>query len=1179
MRIFWLLANILFLFVDAQPECSLQYLTGSLFGTTGTVTGSTTTTIASNLNLWDSIICNNMLYNNPRDQYSLYLGNGTINGILELSVCDPATNYDTMIFVGTGCPTDEETFSCIGSIDDSDCSYSSLYSILQVSVSKSLNYIIVGGYSSGRGNYRLRWSYIPSAPTMTRSSSVSETVSRSSSVTLSNTGTNTRTNSATSTISRTNTGTESSSKSSSSSITESVTSSNTASESSSRSSTVTVSRSVKPSRSSSASSSASSSSTSSSSNTETSSETSSASNSLSGSASSSITGSQTDTMTSSMTSSMTSTETSSSSQSITSSNSQTESSTSSGSDSQSPSTSGTRTSTRSERSSNSQTRSVRATSSNTAMSTRSRSITSSPSITRSSSHTLSETSSHSGNMSDTKTNTKTISGTRTETSSSIETRTGTRTGSSSDTSSSSDIGSSSDTSSSSGTSSSTGTSTGTSTVTNTGTSTVTNTGTATVTTTTTSTRSRTPTQTKRQLVLPTIRSNISLTDASDIVNQLANISVSNTTNSSEIMGTLNKLTSSLAANLVEAFKIKTSEFTFAALPPKAGGFNISENISVTVPRLTPSIAAISVVSWTSLKLGTTPIDSSILSISAVSHKGDTQKVANLSTPFTFTNTIGKSSNASFSPQCIYWDVNNESWSSEGCIQVKYTNTSITCACNHLTDFAARFASIEKENANMFANAGNVFSAEGLKKYASFYIFTGTFFGILVIIFIYLTKANSNNALVYARTLAKYSELSILKLLSPNPANFFIDRYYPRIKLHPKKLKEISIIHPYKGKSWLERFIFIWKKRILYQHSYLSVFWKFDPRISKQLRGLLLFIVIINTLFITCLLYGYSHDPMKGPMGIAESVVLSVLTAIINIPVIQFFSYVVYTIGIYEYRWRYPYLSQELSARHQFENSLALVKNEEILDELALCMPELLNKIDNILNSEEIFGSKKLRELIEYANIHIKNRDISGKVVKLIDKIPLQGDFKSKTDLFLASLPVHTKIGWIGLISGYIYLIWCFIYILLFGAYQSNSDHIFYNFISTEITNILISQPLILFLTPIINATLGYCLRSSYNSEKTSYSNMYFFSDPDAKKGSSTSLSIGLGYLLFLRGVAETNSNKENRVNMEISVAPSNAIIKSLQENDMENDIGAIETVDREKIIACLYYLFKVRKIA
>jgi hypothetical protein len=632
---------------------------------------------------------------------------------------------------------------------------------------------------------------------------------------------------------------------------------------------------------------------------------------------------------------------------------------------------------------------------------------------------------------------------------------------------------------------------------------------------------------------------------------------------------------------VEAFKIKTSEFTFAALPAGArgGGFNISENISVTVPKLKASIAAISVVSWTSLKLGTTPIDSSILSISAVSHAGDTEKVANLSTPFTFTNSIGTPSNASFSPECIYWDVNNESWSSDGCIKVKYTNNSITCACNHLTDFAARFASIEKDNSNIFANAGNVFSVEGLKKYASFYIFTGTFFGILLAIFIYLTRVNTQNSLVYVRTLARYSELSILKLLTPNPDNFFIDRYYPRIKLHPKKLKEINIIHPYKGKSWLGRFVFVWKKRILYQHSYLAVFWNFDPRVSKQLRGLLLFIVIINTLFITCLLYGYSHDPLQGSMGVAESVVLSVLTALINIPVIQFFRQLVYAIGNREYKWRYPYLSQELSARHEFENSLSLVTNDEILDELAISLPKVLKKIKDILQKEEVLGSKKLKELFDYVKSRISGRDLSNKVAKYLNTLPLQGEFKSQSNLFLASLPVHTNIGWAGLIAGYIYLIWCFIYILMFGAYQTNSDQIFYNFIGTEITNILISQPLILFLTPLLNAAVGNCLRASYNSEKKSYSNIYFFSDPDAKKGSSTSLSIGLGYLLFLRGVAETNSNKENRVNMEISVAPSNAIVESLKEDDVEEDLSGAESIDREKIIACLYYLSKIQKMA
>ena len=220
MRIFWLLANMIFLFVDAQTQCGPQYLTGGLSGVTGTVSG---TTGQGTLNTWNGQICGNTLFNNARDQYSLDLENDTIDGVLQLSLCDPFTNFDTMLFIGSGCPSSAATFVCFGSNDDSSCVYNNLYSSVQVSVSTRVYYILVGGYSNARGNYKLHWTYIPSAPTMTRTSSVSETVSISLSVTPSNTDTNTRTNSATSTISRTNTGTQTSSKSSSGSITESVT--------------------------------------------------------------------------------------------------------------------------------------------------------------------------------------------------------------------------------------------------------------------------------------------------------------------------------------------------------------------------------------------------------------------------------------------------------------------------------------------------------------------------------------------------------------------------------------------------------------------------------------------------------------------------------------------------------------------------------------------------------------------------------------------------------------------------------------------------------------------------------------------------------------------------------------------------------------------------------------------
>ena len=597
--------------------------------------------------------------------------------------------------------------------------------------------------------------------------------------------------------------------------------------------------------------------------------------------------------------------------------------------------------------------------------------------------------------------------------------------------------------------------------------------------------------------------------------------------------------------------------------------NLSDKISVSIPKLdNPLVAAISVVSWNNLKLGTTAIDSSIISISATSKDGSAQKLQNLTSPFVFKNAIGVSKNASWSPECIYWDTVAREWSSAGCVISLFDNSSISCSCNHLTDFAARFAAIGEENREIFANAGNVFSEEGLRRYASFYIFTGTFFGVLLGIFAYLTYINNKDSLNYARILAKYPDINILYLLKDDPDDFFIDRYYPKIKLHPKRQKETPDVSPYKGKSFWNSLVFIWLHRIYYQHSYFAVFSKFDPRVSKQLRGVLLFIVILNALFITCLLYGYSRAGSTEPMSISESIVLSVLTAGINIPVIQFFSFLVNKIGYVEYAWRYPYLNEEIKRRHHFENQLKNIPTETLLLEIMKLTKYCGESLDKIILKEQKTGFTKLKDLFSYINSEISLYVENQHEIKKLEGHLILDVRNSYEPANISYMPVHTQFGAISLCAGFLYIAWCFIYILLFGAKESNSNNIFYTFISSQLINIIISQPLALFLMPIFGHIFSLIFHRK--NTKHSYSNIYFFSDPDAKADESTALSVSLAYWLFLRGIAQTNSYYTNKIAMEIAIAPSNAIVRSLDETPrIDTEKPAL---DREKIIAGLYFL-------
>lgn len=39
------------------------------------------------------------------------------------------------------------------------------------------------------------------------------------------------------------------------------------------------------------------------------------------------------------------------------------------------------------------------------------------------------------------------------------------------------------------------------------------------------------------------------------------------------------------------------------------------------------------------------------------------------------------------PVCAYYNFNISNWSTDGCEKIKEDNTTITCQCDHLTNFA------------------------------------------------------------------------------------------------------------------------------------------------------------------------------------------------------------------------------------------------------------------------------------------------------------------------------------------------------------------------------------------------------------------------------------------------------------------------------------------------------------
>ena len=64
--------------------------------------------------------------------------------------------------------------------------------------------------------------------------------------------------------------------------------------------------------------------------------------------------------------------------------------------------------------------------------------------------------------------------------------------------------------------------------------------------------------------------------------------------------------------------------------------------------------------------------------------------------------------------CVFWDDDRASWSSEGCVAVSSDGGSLTCACDHLTDFSSRLVALAAANRAVLVQAVTL-TAEDLRR--------------------------------------------------------------------------------------------------------------------------------------------------------------------------------------------------------------------------------------------------------------------------------------------------------------------------------------------------------------------------------------------------------------------------------------------------------------------------------
>jgi len=541
--------------------------------------------------------------------------------------------------------------------------------------------------------------------------------------------------------------------------------------------------------------------------------------------------------------------------------------------------------------------------------------------------------------------------------------------------------------------------------------------------------------------------------------------------------------------------------------------------------------------------------------------------------------------------CIYWDTRALNWSSSGCRAVAVTPDTMTCECTHLTDFGGRISAIFAANAAIFRGFADIYNAETARRLWKFYTFFGSWALGAAVLIAWLAYLDHKAARIYLHRLITCTEVNeLFKLYPPDTA---LDRLMP----HPtdEEIVDAAIEttwpsdrpHPLIPTGRWRKFIFavrIYWQRLFYQHSYFSVYFRFDPRLSRAFRALFIMTSLMHTLFITALLYGYMHGaPADGeefePPTIGESLLLSVLTSLLNVAFVRVLFTFMNAAGTSEFRWRYPILYEELLRRHKMEEALCNLSTTEIVEEVKRVRAERFRSN---------YGAHAIRDGISASTDNdseptgygsTNNNSTIAQDGDILDYIFLiarcKKPVREKQTHTLATarallgfairelkepvrgcrrwLPVHTRRGWFAICIPVAWFTWCIQYLLAFAASRQAdvADDVFQSYGFSQLMTIFGTQPIALFATMMLTIGLYYlttrcCPRRAAAHAHRGIKALEFLSDPMAGKG-STALSASFAYWLFLRAPADASLSTPWTQHMDIACATVKAATGFLRE--------------------------------
>ena len=714
-----------------------------------------------------------------------------------------------------------------------------------------------------------------------------------------------------------------------------------------------------------------------------------------------------------------------------------------------------------------------------------------------------------------------------------------------------------------------------------------------------------------------------------------------------------RLLATLNAGNNATLTVQTEEFLFVAQPLSANeSASIStEEVNIGVPAGIGGTSA-SVILWTSSPYtSNVTLATPVLSVEVAGTNGTALEIKNLSTPIQFIWTLPSETRTSRLPinisyicngtvladtykniscpdgtvpnitcnelnvssvheaqcpppklegGCLYWNEAASNWTSDGCIATYIDADTLICECTHLTDFAARFDAVFESNLNVFKNFGSIYTLETFLRLWPLYAFIGAWLITFTIVLAVLGHLDKKAASGYLKRIAACSEIRELTRILPE--NALIDRCLSAYKPDPEEIwpqHESQLPQPPSG-FW-NRAVFtirVWWQRLMYQHSYFSVFFRFDPRLPRIFRATFIFVTIFHTLFITTLLYGFSHGSPSGTeplpeMTIGETIVQSILTSLINVVFLKIFLGMMNTAGSSEFRYRYPYLLEELVRRHKLEEALATIPLESLTNEIQRLrhkklgdsktrrasidiyadfskgslqqqqqqvttsdeedMNEVADAGGDTTNDMAISDGNMIDYILMIARCKKKRREQkqysimqARKLLRRQLKIP-----KGPISKCATILPLHTARGWIALLVPSAWFVWCTQYLLAFAAAQTSNvaEKLFQSYGISQLTTIFVMQPATLFASMALTVAFFF-LASRFcpqrcSRAKTGLKALEFFSDPLAGK-ESTALSSSFAYWIFLRAPADVSLRTPWTASMDIACATPKAAIGYLE---------------------------------